>query len=292
MRTKAQRQGLVWGGLLVLFGIVMLVETFADLNEWIWVAILTVAGLGAFAVFLTDRSDWGLLIPAYVLWAIAGMLILITLDILQDETIATFVLSAIALPFLVGFLRNRERWGLLIPAYILFAVGIMVGLIGIGLLNDLLIPAYVLFAVSIPFFVAYPNLYLVSDSMSILITHGHYLEAYWSLLSEITPKILEGDLDIGQFLDLTELVAVNFPLNQMASSGVGQAGPLTKSIRLIQRKVKDGDLDAIKKYLNNLDENILDPHFDYRRFDPREWISDKVIDIVKKNNFLIIVITS
>jgi hypothetical protein len=155
MGTKAQKQGLVWGGLLVLFGIVMLVETFADLSEWIWVAILTVAGLAVFAVFLTDRSDWGLLIPAYVMWAVAGMLVLITLNILQDEAIATYVLSAVALPFVVGFLRNQERWGLLIPAYILLAVGVMVGLIGAGVLNDLLIPAYVLFAVSLPFFVVY-----------------------------------------------------------------------------------------------------------------------------------------
>ena len=134
----------------------------------------------------------------------------------------------------------------------------------------------------IPFYVAYPNIYLVTDSMSILITHGHYLELYWALLGETAPKILGADLDIGQFLDLTELVAVNFPSNQLASSGVGQAGPLTDCIRFIQRKIKDGDLDAIKKYLNNLDDNVIDPLFDYRRYDPRELISDKGIDIGKK----------
>ena len=155
MRTKAQKQGFVWGGLLILLGIVLLVETFTDLNEWAWAAILTVAGLAVFAVYLTDRSDWGLLIPAYVMWAIAGLLVVIVLEILQDESIATYVLAAIALPFLVGYLRNRERWGLLIPAYILLAVGIMVGLIGLEILNDLLIPAYVLFAVSLPFFIVY-----------------------------------------------------------------------------------------------------------------------------------------
>jgi hypothetical protein len=133
----------------------MLVETFTDLSAWAWIAILTVAGLGASVLYFTDRSNLALLIPAYVLWAIAGLVALITLNVLRDESIATFVLAAIALPFLVGFLRNRNRWGLLIPAYILLAVGVMVGLIGLGVLDDLLIPAYVLFAVSIPFFVAY-----------------------------------------------------------------------------------------------------------------------------------------
>jgi predicted phosphodiesterase len=134
----------------------------------------------------------------------------------------------------------------------------------------------------IPFNVAYPNLYILTDSMSILLTHGHYLELYWALLGEIAPKILGGDLGIGQFLDLTELVAVNFPLNQLASSGVGQAGPLTDSIRLIQRKIKDGDLDAIKRYLDNLDDNILDPLFKYGKWDPREFLTDQGIDMLKK----------
>jgi hypothetical protein len=96
-----------------------------------------------------------LLIPAYVLWAIAGLVALITLNVLRDESIATYVLTAIALPFLVAFLRDRRQWGALIPAYVLLAVGVMVGLIGAEVLNDLLIPAYVMFAIAIPFFVVY-----------------------------------------------------------------------------------------------------------------------------------------
>jgi threonine/homoserine/homoserine lactone efflux protein len=34
-------------------------------------------------------------------------------------------------------------------------VGVMVGLIGLGVLDDLLIPTYVMFAIAIPFFVVY-----------------------------------------------------------------------------------------------------------------------------------------
>jgi hypothetical protein len=155
MKAQARKQGIVWGGLLILLGIVLLVETMTDLSAWAWIALLVVAGFGALAIYLTDRSDLGLLIPTYVLWSIAALVALVTLDILRDELIATFVLAVIALPFLVAFLRDRNRWGLLIPAYILLAVGIMVGLIGVGVLDDLLIPAYVLIAVAIPFFVAY-----------------------------------------------------------------------------------------------------------------------------------------
>jgi hypothetical protein len=155
MESQARKQGIVWGGLLIFFGVVALVETYTDLTAWVWVAILAAAGLGVFGVYLTDRSQRGLLIPAYVLWAVAGLVALITLNILRDESIATYVLAAIALPFLAAFLRDRSRWGLLIPAYVLLAVGVMVGLLGEGVLSDLLIPAYVMFAIAIPFFVVY-----------------------------------------------------------------------------------------------------------------------------------------
>ena len=155
MKSQARKQSLVWGGLLILFGVMALVETYTDLTAWVWVAVLAAAGLVMFGVYLTDRSQWGLLIPAYVLWAVAGLIALTTLNILRDESVATYVLAAIALPFLVAFLRDRSRWGLLIPAYVLLAVGVMIGLLGVGVLSDLLIPAYVMFAIAIPFFVVY-----------------------------------------------------------------------------------------------------------------------------------------
>jgi hypothetical protein len=96
MISQTQEQALVWGGLLILFGGLGLVATFVDLSAWIWGAILAVAGLGVFAVYMTDRSDWSLLIPAYVLWVVALLLALITLNVLRDEFIATYVLAAIA----------------------------------------------------------------------------------------------------------------------------------------------------------------------------------------------------
>ena len=146
---------MVWGGLLILFGVMSLVEVYFDLGPWVWVAVLAAAGLGIFGLYYTDRSQWWLLIPGYALWAVAGLITFVTLNILQDEAIAFYVLSAIALPFLYVFIRDREQWWALIPAYVLFAVGLMVGLLGLGILNDLLVPAYVMFAIAIPFFVVY-----------------------------------------------------------------------------------------------------------------------------------------
>ncbi|MCP5094018.1 MAG: hypothetical protein GY943_00540 [Chloroflexi bacterium] len=155
MKTQSSKQGLVWGSLLILFGIVGLIEMVTDLTAWVWVAILAVAGLGTFGTYLANRSEWWLLIPTYVMWAVATLVALIQLGILRGEFIAPFVLTAVALPFLFGYLRNREQWGLLIPAYVLLAVGVMVFLIGRGVLNDLLIPAYIMFTIAIPFFIVF-----------------------------------------------------------------------------------------------------------------------------------------
>ena len=155
MKSQVGKQGMMWGGLLILVGVALLVEGYIDLSAWAWVALLIAAGFLAFGAYLTDRSEWALLIPAYVMWAIALLVALIELNVLRDESVATFVLAVIALPFLVAFLRDRAQWWLLIPAYALLAVGVMVGLIGAGVLDDLLVPAYVMFAIAIPFFVVY-----------------------------------------------------------------------------------------------------------------------------------------
>jgi hypothetical protein len=140
---------------MILFGVMMLAEVYIDLGPWVWFAVLAVAGLGVFGLYFSDRSEAWLLIPGYVLWAIAGLIALVTLNILQDEAVAFYVLAAIALPFLAVYLRNREHWWALIPAYVLLAVGLMIVLIGAGILSDLLVPGYVMFAVAIPFFVVF-----------------------------------------------------------------------------------------------------------------------------------------
>jgi hypothetical protein len=151
----AKRQNVVWGALLIFLGFLALVQTFVNLSAWAWAGALTAAGLAMFTIYLTNRSYWAALIPAYVLWAVALLIALITLNILRDEAIAAFVLSAVALPFLVVFLRDRTQWWALIPTYVLLAVGSMVGLIGIGILRDEFVATYVLWAIALPFLIVF-----------------------------------------------------------------------------------------------------------------------------------------
>jgi hypothetical protein len=155
MESKVSKQGLVWSAVLILVGVLLLVNQFTELSAWVWVALLAAAGLGAFGLYLTDRSDWGMLLATYILWAIAALVAFVTSEVLQDEAVAFYVLLAISLPFFAVYLRDRALWWALIPAYVLLAIAVMVGLIGLGVLNDLLVPAYVLLAIALPFFVVY-----------------------------------------------------------------------------------------------------------------------------------------
>ena len=155
MNTQSKSAGLVLGGLLIVFGVMALLDIFLDLGAWLWVAVLTVGGLAVYAVYAVERTEKWLLIISYAMLAVAGLVVLLTLGILRDAFVATYVLLAIALPFFVAFLFNRSNWGMLIPAYVLLVIGLMVPLIELGVLNDTLIVTYVLMAIAIPFFVVY-----------------------------------------------------------------------------------------------------------------------------------------
>ncbi|NTU42112.1 MAG: hypothetical protein HGA78_03485, partial [Nitrospirales bacterium] len=129
---------------------------------------------------------------------------------------------------------------------------------------------------------AYPNLYVVTDRETVLITHGQYLETYWSLAGEWVMKIAREDVKIGSAFDLKEMVGLNFPLSQLACSGIGQADPLTEVIRNIQREVKEGKLGRVKKYLDRLDDG-LDEIMSFPWYKQYlEWLTDAASNSIKK----------
>lgn len=157
MLTKTGKQAIVWGGLLVAMGALLLLEAVIaiDISGWIWVVLLVAAAVVATALYSTDRTDLWMLITTYALWAIALLVVLVNLNILRDEAVAFYVLLAMAMPFLAVYYLNRALWWPLIPAYVFIVIALMVLLIGLGLLGDLIVPAYVLIAIAIPFFVVY-----------------------------------------------------------------------------------------------------------------------------------------
>lgn len=106
---------------------------------------------------------------------------------------------------------------------------------------------------------AYPNLYLVTDDGEcLLLTHGHYFEAFWSIASEMVTLLAMDDLELegSDGLSLREMVGINLPLNQLACTGIGQAHPLAQLARRLQNDVAAGRLDEVTKYFDRF-ENVI-----------------------------------
>jgi hypothetical protein len=106
---------------------------------------------------------------------------------------------------------------------------------------------------------AYPNLYLVTgEGETVLLTHGHYFEAYWTVLGEWAVRLAGDDLPHERpgELSVRELVGVNFPLHQLACSGIGQARPLTAVARRLQLDVSAGRADRVARYLERLEDLV------------------------------------
>jgi len=153
--VKNRKQSLVWGLLLVCFGIFGLLETFFNLSVGTWAAVFAAAGAAVLLVFLADTDEWWPLIPAYILLAIAGLLAVIAFDLLLGDAIATYALLAIALPFVVVFLRDRRQWWSLIPAYVMLVVAGIIFFSNLRALPDYLIGTFVLVSIGLPFLAVY-----------------------------------------------------------------------------------------------------------------------------------------
>jgi UDP-2,3-diacylglucosamine pyrophosphatase LpxH len=129
------------------------------------------------------------------------------------------------------------------------------------------------------FYFVYPNIYFVTDNESVLVTHGQYLEPFWTFAGEWIRKIAGNDLGAEDLVE--DLVALNVPLCQLACSGLGQAGKLTPLIQKIEHEAKAQDLTRIKRYLDTLVSSI-DALTEAKLFDPKSWGIELVTDLVTK----------
>jgi len=100
---------------------------------------------------------------------------------------------------------------------------------------------------------AYPNLYFVeSDGTAWLITHGHYLQDYWSLGGRVACRMAYDDLGLRPGacdMTLEDLVGFNVPLGELDSASLGQAGKLSAVFRDLQQETRDGDTRRMSRYM-------------------------------------------
>jgi len=104
-------------------GLVALTESDVLRDEATAGYVLTAVALPFLATYLLDRTRRWPLIPAYILLAV-GLMVVLLEDVLTDALVPAYVMFAIAIPFLVSYLRDRQKWGALIVGGILAIIGL------------------------------------------------------------------------------------------------------------------------------------------------------------------------
>jgi hypothetical protein len=123
-RQSSGQMNWLLGGLLIFLGALFLlgnVFSVAFGGALIWIVILSGIGFTFFTVYLNNREHWWALIPAYVMFSVAGIILLSSIGF--RRIVAPYIMFAIAFPFLYVYLRNRENWWALIPAGIMGSIG-------------------------------------------------------------------------------------------------------------------------------------------------------------------------
>lgn len=117
------------------------------------------------------------------------------------------------------------------------------------------------------FKIVYPNLYLLLDKDTILLTHGHYFEKTWTAGTKLLDELDLKDTILAYCKDnigcsdkeytMTTLAGINQIVTQLLCTGVGQAFPFSKYVQALVNDT-DGKVKAalIKKLENYLEIKI------------------------------------
>jgi hypothetical protein len=138
------------------------------------VAAIAIPFFAAFA--LNARKNWWALIPGLIL-GVTAVVPLLT-DRVPGEMIASMILFAIALPFLIVFITNPTRRWALIPAGVLAVIALIP--LSVSLLRDEFVATFIMLLFAVPFVVVY------------LINRTHW----WALI----PAGVMGSIGLGMLL--------------------------------------------------------------------------------------------
>ncbi len=148
--------GWLLGAVLIGLGALFLVNQIIPgfMSGLIWASAFGVGAVATYGYYTRNRQQWWALIPAYVMAAIASLILLGMVRFIPGEVTGAFVMALIGAPFLYVYLRDRRHWWALIPAYTMGAIGGIILLSGI-IRNDMLIASYVMYAIAAPFLYVY-----------------------------------------------------------------------------------------------------------------------------------------
>jgi hypothetical protein len=154
MKTKTIN--MIWGIILIIAGGLFLAQNMGwigEIPDQLWKFIFAGLSLLFFAsYFINGIKEWGWLFPAFIFAALS-----ITIALGEagkaGEEVGALILGSIAAPFLIAYLLDRSLWWALIPAWVMFAISLVI--LFANRVPGEVTAALIMTAIALPFFVVY-----------------------------------------------------------------------------------------------------------------------------------------
>jgi hypothetical protein len=130
-----KRGNLIWGIFLILIGLVLLIGNLSQVGmEILWPVFPLTVGLSFWIGYVHDRKNHGLLMPGSILVVVSLLFFYCNLfGWWHMETLWPIFIMAPAVGFIAMYFGGKKERGLLIPAGILFSLGIIFLFVSSGL---------------------------------------------------------------------------------------------------------------------------------------------------------------
>lgn len=134
--TKDVRNGVIWGILLMLAGVIFLLQNmgiFVHLGPFLAMALFATGGLAFLYLFLTALQErWWAAIPGATLLGLAGTIFFDNYaPRFLDHLAGPIFLAAIGFGFILVYLADLTKWWAIIPAGVMSTLAVVAGLDGL-----------------------------------------------------------------------------------------------------------------------------------------------------------------
>ncbi len=124
-----------WAFALALSGLGLLLFNFGvfaayePILQYVLAGLLGIVSVAFFAAYISTRSHWWRLMPAWTLLALAVMVYLSTVETLDQRLTASVLFAGQALAFAHIYLLDRQdRWWAIIPGGFMLVLGVVIAL--------------------------------------------------------------------------------------------------------------------------------------------------------------------
>ena len=123
---KKDQSKLVWGGILILAGILFLLQELSILGnafQYLWLILMAAGSVVFMWIYFTQQEQWWAIIPGLTLLGLSLVSLEGLLNIFPGfDWTGAVILGCIGLAFWLVYLRRQDQWWAIIPGGVLLTL--------------------------------------------------------------------------------------------------------------------------------------------------------------------------